>query len=188
MNRAQSEAFNAARAHFPGVPVSLANSEGHWLPEELRTGLTRPGIALFGGGTSPARSPDLKPGLTLEAPLLQVHEVRPGDTVGYGATFRAEQPALLATAALGYGDGFPRAASGSGFAYLGETRCPLIGRVSMDLVTFDVSAAAPLAKAGAWVEVLGARADLETQAAAAGTIGYELITGLGPRVERTYTS
>ncbi|MEL6661754.1 MAG: alanine racemase [Pseudomonadota bacterium] len=186
MSATQLGAFEVVAMALPRVPISLANSAAHWLPPKFRAGLTRPGIALYGGGNSPARPDGLKPGLTLTAPILQVQSIPSGETVGYGATRRTDTPTLVATAALGYADGFPRSASNSGFAYLGETRCPVIGRVSMDLITLDVSAAAPLAKPGALVEVIGARADLEEQAAAAGTLGYELITGLGPRVERIY--
>ena len=186
MNMAQSRTFAEACALFPDVPVSLANSAGHGLTPDMRRGLTRPGIGLYGGGSGSTRPDGIKPGMTLEAPILQVRTGKAGETVGYGATARLERDTLLATVGLGYGDGFLRSASNSGFAYLGETRCPIRGRVSMDLITLDVSAAAPLAKPGAWVEFIGPRADLERQAQAAGTLGYELITGLGERVERIY--
>ena len=186
MNEAQSRAFAEACAQFPGVAVSLANSAGHGLEPDMRRGLTRPGIGLYGGGSGPTRPDGLKPGMTLEARILQVRSARAGESVGYGATARLERDTLLATVGLGYGDGFLRAAGNSGFAYLGETCCPIVGRVSMDLISLDVSAAAPLAKPGAWVEFIGAKADLERQAAAAGTLGYELTTGLGARVERIY--
>lgn len=185
-NAAQSHAFAEAAALFPGVAISLANTAGHGLGTEMRRGLTRPGIGLYGGGAGPTRPEGLLPGMTLEAPILQVATARAGETVGYGATARLEKDTLLATVALGYGDGFLRSASNSGFGYLGETCCPILGRVSMDLITLDVSAAAPLAKPGAWVELIGAKADLERQADAAGTLGYELTTGLGARVERIY--
>ena len=186
MNAAQSHVFAEACAQFPGVAVSLANSAGHSLDTEMRRGLTRPGIGLYGGGTGPTRLNGLKPGMTLEAAILQVRTGRAGESVGYGASVRLERDTLLATVGLGYGDGFLRAAGNSGFAYLGETCCPIVGRVSMDLISLDVSAVAPLAKPGAWVEFIGAKADLERQAAAAGTLGYELTTGLGARVEHIY--
>ncbi len=186
MNQAQSHAFAEACAQFPGVATSFANSAGHGLSPEMRRGLTRPGIGLYGGGAGPTRPEGLKPGMTLEAAILQVRTARAGESVGYGATARRKRDTLLATVGLGYGDGFLRSAGNSGFAYLGETCCPIVGRVSMDLISLDVSAAAPLAKQGAWVEFIGAKADLERQAAAAGTLGYELTTGLGARVERIY--
>lgn len=185
-NRSQLEAFRAASDLFPGVATSLQNSAGHWLDGSFKSDLSRPGIGLYGGGNSPARPAGLKPGLTLEAHILQVFEVSAGETVGYGATATLERDSVLATIGLGYEDGIPRAASNSGFAYLGDERCAFIGRVSMDLITLDVTAAAPLAKVGGLVEVIGARADLEEQAAAARTLGYELITGLGARVQCIY--
>ncbi|MEL6567197.1 MAG: alanine racemase [Pseudomonadota bacterium] len=186
MTTAQLESLSPALKAFPDVPLSLSNSAGQWLGPEFRQGLTRPGIALYGGGNSVQRPRDLLPGMTLEAPILQVSRINTGEPVGYGATYRAKRPTDVATVAIGYGDGVLRAASNSGFGYIGGVRCPIIGRVSMDLITFDVSAVGPLAKPGAWVELLGAQADLEEQAAAASTLGYELTTGLGPRVERIY--
>lgn len=186
MNREQIEAFRTVVATFPGAPVSVSNSAGLWLEPDMRPGLTRPGIALYGGGNSPLRPGNLLPGMTLEAPILQVQQVPAGKSVGYGASYRASAARTIATVGIGYGDGLLRSASNSGFACLGGVRCPLVGRVSMDLVTVDVTAVEPLAKPGAWVELLGAQTDLEEQARAAGTLGYELVTGLGTRVERIY--
>ncbi|MEM1390437.1 MAG: alanine racemase C-terminal domain-containing protein [Pseudomonadota bacterium] len=111
-----------------------------------------------------------------------------GETVGYGATYKTDQPRLLATVALGYGDGFPRSSSNKGFATLEGERCPIVGRVSMDLITIDVTSVPKLARPGVFAQFIGADAPLEEQAALAGTIGYELTTGLLPRVTRTYES
>ncbi|MEO0467379.1 MAG: alanine racemase [Pseudomonadota bacterium] len=185
-NRAQLEAFKAAKAFFPGVPTSLENTAAHWLDDSFRSDLSRPGIGLYGGGTSPLRADTLKPGLTLEARILQISEVPADQNVGYGATATLSRDSVLATIGLGYGDGFPRSASNSGFVYLGQMHCPVVGRVSMDLITVDVTAVKGLAKVGGLVEVIGTNADLEAQAAAAGTLGYELLTGLSARVERIY--
>ncbi|MEM9740140.1 MAG: alanine racemase [Pseudomonadota bacterium] len=185
-SRQQMTAFKAAAATFPGVPLSVSNSAAQWLHADMRLGLSRPGIALYGGGNSPARPQDLLPGMSLEAPILQVQKLPRGEAVGYGACYKTDQPAVIATVALGYGDGFLRSLSNCGFGFLGDIRCPIVGRVSMDLTTIDVTAAYPLAKPGRWVEFIGSQADLELQANAAGTLGYELITGLGPRVERFY--
>ncbi|MEL6781892.1 MAG: alanine racemase [Pseudomonadota bacterium] len=172
--------FRAIADHFPGIPKSLANSAGCALGPDYAFDLTRPGIALYGG------APDTDTVVTLTAKILSVHDVEPGETVGYGATHRFEAPAKLATLSLGYADGLMRSFSNTGIAILGGQPCPFVGRVSMDLATIDVTAAAPLAKPGASVEVLGEQADLMAQASRAGTISYELLTALGPRVERTY--
>lgn len=187
-NETQRERFAALSARLPHEATSLANTAAHWLGAPFHGDVTRPGIGLYGGGTSPLRDERLLPGMTLEAPILSVFDAPAGDTVGYGATaiLSGDTPRRLATVALGYSDGFLRSASNSGSACLGATRCAILGRVSMDLITIDVTAAGGLAKPGAKVEFIGASVGLETQAAAAGTLGYELVSGLGHRVERIY--
>ena len=183
----QNDALMAISEAFPNAPLSLSNSGGVWRSPDYHHALSRPGIALYGGGHPPPGL-ILRPGLTLEAPILQVRQIEAGDTVGYGATWRATEPTLVGTLAIGYGDGFPRAASSSGFASLGGKRCPILGRVSMDLITIDVTSAADLARPGVYAQLIGPDAPLEEQAALAGTIGYELTTGLTPRVKRIYES
>ncbi|MEO1189991.1 MAG: alanine racemase C-terminal domain-containing protein, partial [Pseudomonadota bacterium] len=185
MNGHQARVLDTVATAFPDVSISLANSGGVWLGADYQHALSRPGIALYGGGRPPAKTP-LKPGMTLAAPILQVRQLETGDTVGYNATWRAEKPTLVATLAIGYGDGFPRSASNKGFATLSGRRCPIIGRVSMDLITIDVTEAADLARPGVYAQLIGPEAPLEEQAALAGTIGYELTTGLTPRVKRIY--
>ena len=185
MNAIQAGHLETISKAFPGVPVSLANSGGVWLGPEFHHALTRPGIALYGGG-HPPEGLVLKPGMTLEAPILQVRQVETGETVGYGGTWRADRPTLTATLAIGYGDGVPRSASNKGFVSLGGRHCPILGRVSMDLITIDVTEAADLARPGVYGQLIGPDAPLEEQAALAGTIGYELTTGLTPRVKRIY--
>lgn len=187
LNAQQNEALKSLARAFPHIPLSLGNSGGVWLGAGYHHVLTRPGIALYGGGHPPDEV-KLKPGMTLEAPILQVRQIEAGDTVGYGATWRANEPTLIATLAIGYGDGFPRSASNKGFASLGGNRCPIVGRVSMDLITIDVTNAADLARPGVYAQLIGPDAALEEQAALAGTIGYELTTGLTPRVKRIYES
>ena len=185
MNEAQRTAFDAIAAVFPGVPASLANSAGCYLGRDYGYQLTRPGLALYGGSTPPARI-QLQHAVTLEAEILSVFDVKAGESVGYGATFTAPQDMRLATVGLGYADGVLRSASNCFIGWLGGVPSPVTGRVSMDLITIDVSKAQPAAKAGQRVEFLGPHAKLEDQAARANTLGYELLTGLGTRVERLY--
>jgi alanine racemase len=185
MNAAQLEAFVRIAAAFPGVPASLANSAGCYLGRDYGFQLTRPGIALYGGSVPPARI-RLQHAVTLEAEILSIFPVKAGQTVGYGATFTAPQDMTLATVGLGYADGVPRSASNCFIGWLDDAPCPVTGRVSMDLITIDVSKAQRTAKAGQRVEFLGANAKLEDQAGRANTLGYELLTGLGTRVERLY--
>ena len=185
LNEAQRTAFDAVAAAFPGVPASLANSAGCYLGRDYGYQVTRPGLALYGGSIPPARI-RLLPGVTLEAEILSVFNVKAGEPVGYGATFTAPTDMTLATVGLGYADGVLRAASNCFIGWLDGAPCPVTGRVSMDLITIDVSKAQRAAKAGQRVEFLGAHAKLEDQAARANTLGYELLTGLGTRVERLY--
>ena len=185
MNAHQAERLNMIAQAFPDTPISLSNSGGIWLGADYHMALSRPGIALYGGG-APPEGVVLKPGMTLEAPILQVRQIAAGETVGYGATWRADETTLIATLAIGYGDGFPRSASNKGFVSLAGQRCPILGRVSMDLITIDVTQAAALARPGVYAQLIGQDAALEEQAALAGTIGYELTTGLTPRVKRLY--
>lgn len=184
LNAQQADKLGHIAQHFPNIPISLANSGGVWLGADYHKTLTRPGYALYGGGAQT----NLKPGMTLEAPILQVATIEANETVGYGATWRAPRRTLRATLAIGYGDGFPRSASNRGFASINGVRCPIIGRVSMDLLTIDVSnvTASTLARQGVYAQLLGQDAPLDEQATLAGTIGYELTTGLTSRVTRFY--
>lgn len=185
MNETQRTRFETLAAAFPGVPASLSNSAGCYLGRAYGYQLTRPGIALYGGSAPPARV-KLLPAITLEAEILTVFPAKAGETVGYGASFTAPQDMMLATVGLGYADGVLRSASNCFVGWLEGVPCPVTGRVSMDLITIDVTKAQGAAKAGARVEFLGTHAKLEDQAMRAGTLGYELLTGLGPRVERYY--
>jgi alanine racemase len=187
MNDVQAVMLRDISEKFPNIPISMANSGGVWLGPNFHYTITRPGMAIYGGGNPPEGIP-LKSGMTLEAPILQVDRIKEGDTVGYGATWRARETTLRATLAIGYGDGFPRSASNRGFAMIGKHRCPIIGRVSMDLLTIDITepGAWDLARPGIYAQLIGPDAPLEEQAALAGTIGYELTTGLTPRVKRIY--
>ncbi|MEO1016048.1 MAG: alanine racemase [Pseudomonadota bacterium] len=184
MNAEQLAAFEAIAKGWPGVKRSLANSAGLALAG-AGFDLTRPGIALYGGGFLP-KGLGLEPAMTLEAPILEIIEVETGETTGYGATHRFDGPRRLATVAFGYADGLPRAASNSGFAFVDGVKCPIVGRVSMDLTTLDVSEVRDRPAPGMVAEFLGAQAGLEAPAAAAKTLAYELLTGLGARVERIW--
>ncbi|MEQ3649954.1 alanine racemase [Hyphomonas sp.] len=185
LNRVQLDRFTEIASAFPDTPASLSASSGCYLGKAYAFDLTRPGIALYGGSTPP-ETVRLEPTVTLEARILSVFTAKAGETVGYAATHTLEQNTTLATVALGYADGIPRSGGNALIGYLDGTPCPVLGRISMDLITIDVSKAQAEAKSGARVEFLGAHAKLEEQAARAGTLGYELLTGLSNRVERVY--
>jgi alanine racemase len=127
----------------------------------------------------------MQPVVRLSVRVLAVREIPAGATVGYNATWIAARPSRIATAALGYADGFHRSLSGRGSAYFDGTPVPLVGRVSMDLTTFDVTDH-PAMQPGCWLEVLGPHLTPDDVAEAAGTNGYEVLTSLGRRFHRVY--
>ncbi len=189
-NARQIAAFDALRAHFPGVAASLANSSGIFLPARPHYDLVRPGYALYGGNPTPGRENPMKPVATLEVAVQQVRWIEPGETVGYNGRWTARRRTRLAVLPMGYADGLPFGAGGTDAASGPEVRiaarmCPLVGRISMDLSLADVTylpegAVMP----GTRAEVFGAHAALDTFAGKAGTIGYNVLTGLGRRYER----
>ena len=188
LNEQQRLLFLEIAEQWPDARKSLANSAGLALDARAYGfGLSRPGIALFGGGVPmPEGVEPLRPTLTLEAPILSVFMASKGASTGYGATRRFGRERRLATVAIGYADGFPRASSNRGFGYLGGQRCKVVGRVSMDLATLDVSDLTCPVAPGMMVEFIGPNANIEDQAMEAGTLGYELLTGLGRRVSRIW--
>jgi alanine racemase len=181
LNEAQRAAFAALVPRIPARRHALANSGGIVLGDGYCFDLTRPGIGLYGGGAGPDGMA-LHPVARLAAPVIQLRDVPVGDTVGYGATFVATRPTRLAIVALGYADGYPRGASGKGWASVEGVICPQVGRVAMDLTAFDVTDAASVAE-GMMIEV---GFDLATLSAASGRSEYELLTGLGRRYARVY--
>lgn len=190
MNAEQIERFQGAlprlKARFPNARASLANSAGIFLGSEAHFDVTRPGIALYGGAPLDDRSIAMEPVATLAAPILQVRELSAGERVGYGADHVVDRPTRAATVALGYADGFLRAAGAGGYGVLSGRRVAILGRVSMDLITVDVTEAGGAARPGALVEFLGKHALLDDQAEAAGTANYEFLVRLGPRIARRY--
>jgi hypothetical protein len=152
----------------------------------------RPGIALYGGRAHEDEPNPMQTVVRLKAKILQVREVVPGATIGYGAIYRVQRPSRIATIACGYADGFLRALSvATGEAgpvgYVGDYPVPIVGRVSMDFITVDVTdVPEDLTRRGGWVEVMGRRVTVDDLTDRAGTIGYELLARLGPRVYRVY--
>ena len=187
LNAAQLAEFRAARARLPAAPASLANSSGIFLGADYHADLGRPGVALYGVNPTPGRPNPMRQVVRLQGKILQVREIDAPQTVGYGASHRAAGPTRVATVAVGYADGFLRSLSNRGSAWLDNQRVPVVGRVSMDLITLDVSGSAPgVARPGAFVDLLGPELPAEDVAVAAGTIGYEILTALGQRYHRVY--
>ncbi|MFD1881026.1 alanine racemase [Paracoccus pacificus] len=163
-----------------GVPRSLAATGGILLGPEYHFDLTRPGVGLYGG----LPFADARPVVRLALPVIQTRRVAPGETVGYGNAWTAGRESRVATVAAGYADGLLRSLSGSGARlWAGDRACPIIGRVSMDLITVDVTDLADIPEA---LDILGPHQGVDALADAAGTIGYEILTSLGDRYPRTY--
>jgi alanine racemase len=187
LNETQNQRFTVARQLMPGVPGSLAASSGIFLGPEYHAELVRPGAALYGLNPQPGGPNPLRPVVRLSAKILQTREIDRGESVGYGAAHIMEAPGRVATVAVGYADGWPRSLSHRGVGHITGKRVPLLGRVSMDLMTFDVSAVDPaLTHPGATIELLGDAYAVDDAAADAGTIGYEILTSLGSRYHRIY--
>jgi alanine racemase len=148
--------------------------------------LCRPGVGLYGGNPFLDRPNPMRAVVTLEARVLQLRDVPPNEPVGYGATGIAATERLIAVLGAGYADGMPRALSGCGTAAIDGTRVPFVGRVSMDLITIDVTPLAGRIDVGDWVELVGSTVTVDDVGTAAGTNGYEILTGLGRRSDRRY--
>jgi alanine racemase len=186
LNLRQRQAFAAVRAAMPDVPASLANSAGVYLGRDFHFDLVRPGIALYGASPGPKVSAPMNVVATAEARVLIVREGQPGETVGYGAIRTLTRPTRIAVIGAGYADGYHRITTGAeAHVVIHRQRAPLLGRVSMDLIAVDVTDI-PAATRGDWAELFGRHVPVDDVAAWSGTVGYELLTGLGHRYERRY--
>ena len=190
LNAVQLARFRETRALFPGLAASLANSSGVFLGSDYHFDLVRPGIATYGGAIVSGEATPMRPVARLEARIVQIREVPPGETVGYGARQTTGRPSRLAILSVGYADGFHRAASSADRApgahgYLHGRFVPLFGRISMDLMAVDVTDV-PEAKRGDAIELIGEHVTVQDAAARMGTIDYEVLTSLGRRYERIH--
>jgi alanine racemase len=189
---AQRKIFDDLRARLPKALASLANSAGILLGHAYTFDLVRPGIALYGGKPQGRGPHDFAPVVHLKGQILQVRTVSQGETVGYGATRTLKRRSRVATVAVGYADGFFRSLSTKDgetglVAYAGQHAAPILGRVSMDLITVDVTDVPEAHSArGGWVELMGPHVTAQTVARHAGTIDYEVLTNLGARALRRY--
>ncbi len=192
MNDKQIRLFREIRILFRGVPSSLANSSGIFLGGTVHCDLVRPGGALYGANPTPGKPNPMRPVLELKGRILQVRGVQKGESVGYGAAWTAARASRVAIVAVGYGDGYLRAAGAAkgkagAQVLVAGTRCPLVGRVSMDLIAVDVTeVAGGYGYRSDFVTLVGGDIGVDELAAASGTIGYEVLTSLGRRYQRTY--
>lgn len=198
LNARQIAAFRDLRFMFRGTPTSLANSSGVFLGPAAHCDMVRPGAALFGVNPTSATVNLMEPVISLKARIVQVRDVPRGETVGYGATWTAARASRIAVVSVGYGDGYPRAASGAkpgaksgikseAVALIAKRRCRMAGRISMDLMAFDVTGLPEdQVHRGADATLIGESITIDDVAAWSGTIGYEVLTGLGRRYRRVW--
>lgn len=189
-NKSQLEAFRKQSARLPVLPLSFANSAGLYLGPEYHFQMVRPGIGIYGGVATNLPDQEVsKPAVSLMAPVLQLRNLKAGEKIGYDSTFTAHKDMTVAVVGAGYADGIPVSWSSKGeksvgHATLQKKRVPILGRVSMDLTVLDVSSLRKRPRNGDWAEFLGE--NLESDAKAANTVNYELLTNIGSRVRREY--
>ena len=191
-NARQLAAFREIASLFSNVPASLSSSSGIYLGAQFQFDMVRPGAALYGVNPTPEADNPMQPVVDLKARIVQIRNVERGETVGYGGTWTARRPTRLAIVAAGYGDGYFRAASandgtrGAEVVVAGK-RCPVAGRISMDLTAIDITDLPNnAARRGHLVTLLGEGITVDELAHHFGTIGYEVLTSLGPRYARVY--
>ena len=187
LNMKQQQRLRDVCNYAPHIPISLANSGGIFLGSDYQHQLARPGISLYGSAPDDSASSILHPVIKWEADILQIAEIPAGSTIGYGASYRAKTNMTIATIGAGYADGYPRALSNTSFVEICGIKLPVIGRVSMDLITVDISSLSLTQRETATHAILiGTHYSLSQMAADTGTISYEILTGLGARLSRHY--
>ena len=188
LNTEQLERFQTATAAVPGsILCSFANSSGLFLGKTFSAFGARPGMALYGLNPTPGKPNPMRAAVNLHVRVLQTRTLGRNESVGYGATASAKAGARIAVIAAGYADGLHRCIGGDGRVWINGKAAPILGRISMDLIAVDVSHMVESeVVSGGWAEVIGPHQSADDLAAAAGTIGYEILTGLGDRYERRY--
>ena len=187
MNEKQLSVFLNAKKEFPNVKASLANSAGVFLGQSYHLDMVRPGIALYGSGSGSIPSNLLKPVIKLYSRILQIRTLNSGASVGYGASYRVSDATRVATVGLGYADGYLRSLSNCSWVFFNGVKLPVIGRISMDYITIDITKiASEKIKTGDFIEVVGDKFTLDDLATVANTVPHEILTRLGTRHHRIY--
>lgn len=187
MNLQQLHAFKTLRQQLPACRASLCNSSGIFLGEDFHFDLARPGIALYGGAPVAGQANPMRSVVRLQGRIIQTRQIPAQTSVGYSATWRSQKNSTIATVAVGYADGWLRSLSNRGVAFIAGTEVPMVGNVSMDTITLDVTEVAPEhLHPGALVDLISAENPVDIVAQRAGTISYEILTSLGARYHRHY--
>lgn len=186
-NAEQRRLFLAARRKLPPAPASLAASSGIFLGADFHFDMVRAGAALYGINPLTDQLNPMSQVIHLKGKIIQVHDVDRGETVGYGAEHRMDRGGRIATVAVGYADGWFRSSKGRAMASLAGRQVPVVGRISMDLMTLDVTGLDPsLVRVGGFADLIDAKNPVDIVGTRAGTIGYEVLTALGRRYHRIY--
>jgi alanine racemase len=191
LNDQQIKLFREVRMLYRGIPASLSNCSGIFLGSAAHCDMVRPGAALYGVNPTPGHNNPMRPVIELRGRVVGLRSIMRGETVGYDAQWTAKRATNIAVVAVGYADGYLRAASASDTVrgadvMVGGKRCTLAGRVSMDLIAIDVTDVPTPVKRGDMVTLIGDDITVDNFAAAAGTIGYEVLTSIGKRYHRIY--
>ena len=185
LNKTQLARFKKAAAQLPVTPMSLANTAGIYLGKPYHFQMVRPGIGLYGGyATNEPAQENTRPVVTLLAPILQIRDIAKGESLGYNASYTAPRDMRVAVLGAGYADGIPVLESNKGYATLHDAKVPIVGRVSMDLTTVDITDVHLPKQVGGVVVFRGDQ--LSAEAESIGSINYEMLTRLGQRCRRDY--
>lgn len=187
-NREQLERFKKMTQQL-GLPCrfSLSNSSGIFLGEDYHFDQVRPGCALYGINPQPGQENPMQGVVVWKTRILQIRNAEPGETVGYGADYRLASRVKLATISVGYADGLLRSFSGTGAVYINGQKCPVVGRISMELIVADITHVTPAPHERGWAEIIGDHQTVDDVAAAENTIGYEVLINLGRSHKRVYS-
>ena len=186
-NKLQNNRFKKAVSSFKNIEIlSFANSAGIKLGKEYLYNLTRPGIALYGGHNNTELRKKIKPVIKLKAEIIQIKKINKNQYVGYNQTFKTKKNTVIAIIAIGYGDGLPRSLSNNGYVYYKKKKFKIIGRVSMDTCTIDITRYHKFLKIGKFVDIINYQYDVEKFAKKCSTISNEILTSITPRVKRIY--
>lgn len=186
LTKKQAHDFANIAQHFEFSKKSLANSPGLFRSDSYHYDMVRPGYALYGGNPTPEVDNPMQAVITLETRILQTRHCKKGQSIGYGASHVFDQDSVTATIGMGYADGFSRSANTQKHVYFNGQACPIIGRVSMDLITVDLTHLKHKPQAGEMLEILGPHQTIDDLADAMDTIGYEILTSLGRRYAQNY--
>lgn len=188
-NKQQLDYFRTFQSKFSVKAASLANSSGIFLGPQYHFDLARPGAAIYGINPTPDTPSPMRQVIRLQGKIMQVQPVDTPQSVGYGANYKINGPSRIATVGAGYADGYLRSLSGNATVYINDIPIQVVGRVSMDMISIDVTNVPEhLCQTGMSVDLIGPHNDVDALAKSAGTIGYEILTSLGRRYERTYLS